>query len=69
MVQQSGVKSTGIKQIVRLKGILQKWQTVTFGSKSKETHADVSPSIRRVQTDTLIITIRQRELLQSRTGA
>ncbi|KAK8581864.1 hypothetical protein V6N13_144859 [Hibiscus sabdariffa] len=58
MVQQSGVKSTGIKQIVRLKGMLQKWQTVTFGSKSntqnsKETHADVSPSIRKVQTDTL----------------
>ncbi|KAE8700358.1 Auxin-induced protein X10A [Hibiscus syriacus] len=56
MVPQSGVKSTGIKQIVRLKGMLQKWQTVTFGSRpnthnSKGNHGDVSPSIRKIQTD------------------
>ncbi|XP_039071725.1 protein SMALL AUXIN UP-REGULATED RNA 10-like [Hibiscus syriacus] len=53
MVQQSGgAKFTGIKQIVGLKGMLQKWQTVTFGSRpnahnSKGNHGDVSQPIRK----------------------
>ena len=34
MDENNGAKLTGIRQIVRLKEILQKWQTVTIGSKS-----------------------------------
>lgn len=33
MDDQGGSKLTGIRQIVRLKEILQKWQTVTLGSR------------------------------------
>ncbi|EOA25104.1 hypothetical protein CARUB_v10018411mg [Capsella rubella] len=34
MDEHNATKLTGIKQIVRLKEILQKWQSVTIGSKS-----------------------------------
>ncbi|KAB2079947.1 hypothetical protein ERO13_A05G035700v2 [Gossypium hirsutum] len=53
-----GNKSTGIKQIVRLKGMLQKWQTATFrsrpnshNSQRNHGHGDVSGSINKVQTE------------------
>lgn len=36
MDENNGAKLTGIKQIVRLKEILQKWQSVTIGSKSDD---------------------------------
>ncbi|CAE6074819.1 unnamed protein product [Arabidopsis arenosa] len=36
MDENNAAKLTGIKQIVRLKEILQKWQTVTIGSKSDD---------------------------------
>lgn len=37
MDENNAAKLTGIKQIVRLKEILQKWQTITIGSKSDDT--------------------------------
>lgn len=37
MDENNAAKLTGIRQIVRLKEILQKWQTVTIGSKSDDT--------------------------------
>lgn len=37
MDENNAAKLTGIKQIVRLKEILQKWQSVTIGSKSDDT--------------------------------
>lgn len=37
MDENNAGKLTGIRQIVRLKEILQKWQTVTIGSKSDDT--------------------------------
>ncbi|KAL1205534.1 Auxin-induced protein 15A [Cardamine amara subsp. amara] len=36
MDENNATKLTGIKQIVRLKEILQKWQSVTIGSKSDD---------------------------------
>ncbi|CAN8268363.1 unnamed protein product [Cochlearia groenlandica] len=52
-------KVTGIRQIVRLKEILQKWQTVTIGSKSNENEsgdgihtAIISPVINKRLMDT-----------------
>lgn len=52
MDDSGGSKVTGIRQIVRLKGILQKWQHVTIGSKvnspsSPQSHGGVSPAISR----------------------
>lgn len=51
-----GNKLTGIRQIVRLKEILQKWQSVTLGPRpssppSGQTHAGISPAINRRLTN------------------
>ncbi|XP_073274619.1 protein SMALL AUXIN UP-REGULATED RNA 10-like [Primulina huaijiensis] len=44
-------KVTGIRQIVRLKGFLQKWQNVTLGPKDQQNHqvygGGISPAITR----------------------
>ncbi|KAI4335164.1 hypothetical protein L6164_013834 [Bauhinia variegata] len=37
-----GSKLTGIRQIVKLKGMLQKWQAVTVGLKLSNGHSDVN---------------------------
>ena len=42
MEDAGGSKLHGIKQIVRLKEIFQKWQTVTLGSKDSNNHSDVT---------------------------
>lgn len=52
MDDHGGSKVTGIRQIVRLKEILQKWQSVTIGSKptgpqGSNTHGGISPSINK----------------------
>ncbi|XP_050215562.1 protein SMALL AUXIN UP-REGULATED RNA 10 [Mercurialis annua] len=59
MDDHGGSKLTGIKQIVRLKEILQKWQSVTIGSKAQESEgetssppaAGISPQISKRLTD------------------
>lgn len=40
MDDQGGSKLAGIRQIVRLKEILQKWQTVTIGSRPNTPHSE-----------------------------
>lgn len=52
MDDNGGSKVTGIRHIVRLKEILQKWQNVTLSSKgnngppsNESTHAGISPAI------------------------
>ncbi|CAL9231048.1 unnamed protein product [Arabidopsis halleri] len=55
MDENNAAKLTGIRQIVRLKEILQKWQTVTIGPKSevpplaagKQAVAMISPAINK----------------------
>lgn len=55
MDENNGAKLTGIRQIVRLKEILQKWQSVTIGPKSdvpplaagKQAAAIISPAINK----------------------
>nr|GMD33652.1 auxin-responsive protein SAUR61-like isoform X1 [Ipomoea batatas] len=56
MEEQGGSKVAGIRQIVRLKGLLQKWQNVTLGPKgndssprspSQNSHGGISPAIDR----------------------
>uniref|UniRef100_A0A5B6Z1P6 Auxin-induced protein 15A n=1 Tax=Davidia involucrata TaxID=16924 RepID=A0A5B6Z1P6_DAVIN len=53
MDDNGGSKVTGIRQIVRLKEILQKWQSVTLGPKGDNnlrfgrTHGGISPEISR----------------------
>ncbi|CAF1698103.1 unnamed protein product [Brassica oleracea var. botrytis] len=55
MDENNEAKLTGIRQVVRLKEILQKWQTVTIGSKSdvpplaagKQAAAMISPAINK----------------------
>ncbi|RDX78778.1 hypothetical protein CR513_40897, partial [Mucuna pruriens] len=42
MDDAGGSKLNGIRQIVRLKEMFQKWQTVTLGSKESNNHSDVS---------------------------
>nr|ACU16920.1 unknown [Glycine max] len=58
MEDAGGSKLHGIKQIVRLKEMFQKWQTVTLGSKDSNNHSDVthhhgvlSPMINKRLTD------------------
>ncbi|KAF7836833.1 Indole-3-acetic acid-induced protein ARG7 [Senna tora] len=56
MDDSGGPKLTGIRQIVRLKEILQKWQSVTLGSKvnsqpSDMCHGSISPIINRRLTN------------------
>ncbi|KAI4299851.1 hypothetical protein L6164_033273 [Bauhinia variegata] len=41
MEVEGGFKLTGIRQIVKLKGMLQKWQSVTLGSRLSNVHCDV----------------------------
>lgn len=52
MEYNEGSKATGIRQIVRLKELLQRWQSVTLGSKgdnvqSGGSHGGISPAISR----------------------
>ncbi|KAG8376266.1 hypothetical protein BUALT_Bualt09G0045300 [Buddleja alternifolia] len=53
MDDNGGIKVTGIRQIVRLKGFLQKWQNVTLGPKdtntprSNQTCGGISPALSR----------------------
>ncbi|KAG8373868.1 hypothetical protein BUALT_Bualt11G0070100 [Buddleja alternifolia] len=50
MDENGGTKITGIKQIVKLKGFLQKWQNVTLGPKSPQCDqlcGGISPEICR----------------------
>ncbi|XP_057966858.1 protein SMALL AUXIN UP-REGULATED RNA 51 isoform X2 [Malania oleifera] len=51
MDENGGGKLTGIRQIVRLKEILQKWQSVTLSSKgsnvSNQPHDGISPAIKQ----------------------
>ncbi|XP_044481307.1 protein SMALL AUXIN UP-REGULATED RNA 10-like [Mangifera indica] len=42
MNDNGGVKLTGIRQIVKLKEILQKWQSVTLGPKPSNSHSNPS---------------------------
>ncbi|XP_061361781.1 protein SMALL AUXIN UP-REGULATED RNA 10-like [Gastrolobium bilobum] len=42
MEDDGGYKFTGIRQIVRLKEMFQKWQTVTLGAKESDKHSDVN---------------------------
>ena len=42
MEDDGGPKLSGIRQIVRLKEMFQKWQTVTLGSKVPNDHSDVN---------------------------
>ncbi|XP_022751763.1 uncharacterized protein LOC111300387 [Durio zibethinus] len=56
MDDQGGSKLTGIRQIVRLKELLQKWQTVSLGSRpnipnSQENHGGVSRPINKRLTN------------------
>lgn len=49
-------KLTGIRQIVRLRELLQKWQSVTLGSKGSspctdESHGGISPAINKRLTN------------------
>ncbi len=51
MGEEGGTRLTGIRQIIRLKEILQKWQHITFGPKqnrgpsNQKTHGGISPAI------------------------
>lgn len=52
MDENGGNKLTGIRQIVKLKEILQKWQSVTIGSKatsppSNHTHGGISAALNK----------------------
>ncbi|KAL2939263.1 Indole-3-acetic acid-induced protein ARG7 [Bienertia sinuspersici] len=52
MDQQTGGKLTGIRQIVRLKEILQKWQNVTLSSRqphhqNRPHHGGIAPEVSR----------------------
>jgi|UniRef100_A0A2N9GWA0 SAUR family protein len=57
----SNSKLTGIRQIVRLKEILQKWQSVTIGSRatspppegSDQNHGGISPAINKRLTNVM----------------
>lgn len=42
MEEAGGSKLTGIRQIVRLKEMFQKWQTVTIGSKESNDHSHMN---------------------------
>ena len=58
MEDHGGSKLTGIRHIVRLKEILQKWQTVTLGSRpntphSEENHGGVSQPINKRLTNVM----------------
>ncbi|XP_061369057.1 protein SMALL AUXIN UP-REGULATED RNA 12 [Gastrolobium bilobum] len=59
MEQSGGSKLTGIRQIVRLKEILQKWQTVTLSSKtshpssSDATNGGLPPAINKRITNVI----------------
>ncbi|KAJ4708844.1 Auxin-responsive protein-like protein [Melia azedarach] len=49
-----GIKLTGIRQIVKLKEMLQKWQSVTLSSKSsnsRSNHGGISPVINKRLTN------------------
>uniref|UniRef100_A0A1J3I936 Auxin-induced protein 15A n=2 Tax=Noccaea caerulescens TaxID=107243 RepID=A0A1J3I936_NOCCA len=58
MDENNAAKLTGIRQIVRLKEILQKWQTVTIGPKS-----DVPPLAAGKQAAELISPVINKRLL------
>lgn len=52
MDDNGGAKLTGIRQIVRLKELLQKWQSVTLSSKAdnpdpEEGHENISPLVNK----------------------
>ncbi|KAF2304148.1 hypothetical protein GH714_028063 [Hevea brasiliensis] len=56
MDDNGGSKVTGIRQIVRLKEILQKWQSITIGLKAttpqqSNTHGGISPAINKRLTN------------------
>ncbi|XVF35185.1 hypothetical protein REPUB_Repub18cG0123500 [Reevesia pubescens] len=57
MDDHGGGKLTGIRQIVRLKEIIQKWQTVTLGSRPnthpEENHGGVSRPINKRLTNVM----------------
>lgn len=51
-------KLTGIRQIVRLRELLQKWQSVTLGSKAsdplaEQTHGGIAPAINKRLTNVM----------------
>ncbi|GAB4838078.1 hypothetical protein Ancab_027609 [Ancistrocladus abbreviatus] len=60
MDDQGGAKVTGIRQIVRLKGLLQKWQSVTLNSKAQSPQhrlppSGISPELSRRLRNSLIV--------------
>ncbi|KAJ0031198.1 hypothetical protein Pint_13569 [Pistacia integerrima] len=58
MNDHGGAKLTGIRQIVKLKEILQKWQSVTLSPKSSNSHSspsggEISPAINKMLTNVM----------------
>lgn len=60
MAEEGGAKLTGIRQIIRLKEMLQKWQVITLGSKNNDphqhekTHAGIPPAINKRLKNTYV---------------
>lgn len=61
MDENNAAKLTGIKQIVRLKEILQKWQSVTIGSKSDDSE------LRGIKHAAIISPVINKRLLDLKT--